>query len=150
MTAYDVIAGLGEETDGGPTSTASEPEAPTTASSSVVENVPILPAVTPDLASRLHMPMRDLQEMVDLLQHRQQMVLFGPPGTGKTYIAKELAKHLVGDDPSRVQLVQFHPSYSYEDFFEGYRPSVTEAGQATFKLQDGPLKALASRSSLPR
>lgn len=139
-SAFDVIASLVKEA-------APEPEGDDV--SPVVESVPSLPSVTEELATRLHMPATSLQEIVDLLQHRQQMVFFGPPGTGKTYVAKELAKHLVGDDPSRVQLVQFHPSYAYEDFFEGYRPSITDAGQATFRLQDGPLKALASTASNP-
>jgi len=99
------------------------------------------------LAASLHMNVADLQEIVDLLQRRQQLVLYGPPGTGKTYVAKELAKHLVGD-PSRVRLVQFHPSYSYEDFFEGYRP-VIEDGHPTFALKDGPLRLLAAEASNP-
>lgn len=106
---------------------------------------PRLPAVTEDVAQALHMDRADLQEIVDLLQTRQQVVLYGPPGTGKTYLAKELAKHLVGD-PSRVRLVQFHPSYSYEDFFEGYRPSQTEDGQPTFALKDGPLRLLVAEA----
>jgi 5-methylcytosine-specific restriction protein B len=108
---------------------------------------PRLPAVTPPVAASLHMNQADLQEIVDLLQQRQQIVLYGPPGTGKTYVAKELAKHLVGD-PSRVRLVQFHPSYSYEDFFEGYRP-VIEDGQPTFALKDGPLRLLAAEAKNP-
>lgn len=143
--AYEVIAALvAPEDDGGDDGDEGDDTAKQgDHGQGPVEEVPQLPAVTDALASKLHMPVPALQEMVDLLQHRQQMVLFGPPGTGKTFVAKELAKHLVGDDKSRVQLVQFHPSYAYEDFFEGYRPHV-ESGQATFRLQDGPLKALAS------
>ena len=92
------------------------------------------------------MPVPALQEIIDLLQIRQQIVLYGPPGTGKTYLAKKLSEHIVGaDDPSRARLVQFHPSYAYEDFFEGYRPAETASGQATFSLQPGPLRDLAGR-----
>lgn len=47
------------------------------------------------------------------------MIFYGPPGTGKTYIAQKLAADLVG--PEQVKLVQFHPAYTYGDFFEGYR-----------------------------
>jgi len=45
-------------------------------------------------------------------------VFYGPPGTGKTFVARKLAATLAGD-PARVRLVQFHPSYAYEDFVEG-------------------------------
>lgn len=110
--------------------------------------VPELPEVTDELAESLHMPREELQEIVDTLQRRQQIVFYGPPGTGKTYLAQELARFLAGaDDPSRVQLVQFHPSYAYEDFFEGYRPTLTESGQPGFALQAGPLRRQAARAT---
>lgn len=106
-----------------------------------------LPRASQQLSDDLFMPLNALQEILDLLDSRKQIVLYGPPGTGKTYIAKALARHIIGaDDPSRVQLVQFHPSYSYEDFFEGYRPHETESGQATFTLQPGPLARIASEA----
>lgn len=108
-----------------------------------------LDAATEDLSSRLHMDRDDLQELVDLLQSRRQIVLYGPPGTGKTYIAKELARHLTGRERTAdVQIVQFHPSYSYEDFFEGYRPASAN-GQVGFELQDGPLRRLARVAGEP-
>lgn len=110
--------------------------------------VPVLPAITQELADGLHMPREELQEFVDVLQQRQQIVFYGPPGTGKTYLAQELARFLAGpDDPSRMQLVQFHPSYAYEDFFEGYRPTLTESGQPGFALQAGPLRRQAARAA---
>lgn len=118
-----------------------EPPAPP-----LVDLVPVLPAVLSDLAGRLHMPVAPLQEIVDLLQTRQQIVFYGPPGTGKTYLARKLSEFLVGDDPSRAQLVQFHPSYAYEDFFEGYRP-VSDGGQATFELKPGPLRLIAGEAA---
>lgn len=112
------------------------------------EAVPALPPVTPALAKALHMPQASLQEIVEVLRARQQVVLYGPPGTGKTYLARKLAEHLVGgDDPSRAQLVQFHPSYAYEDFFEGFRPAESASGQATFTLQPGPLRLIASEAA---
>lgn len=111
------------------------------------DGVPQLPEVTEALADATYMPRPALQEIVDLLQSRQQIVLYGPPGTGKTYLAKKLSEHIVGaDDPSRARLVQFHPSYAYEDFFEGYRPAETASGQATFSLQPGPLRDLAGEA----
>jgi 5-methylcytosine-specific restriction protein B len=111
------------------------------------DDVPDLPRVTEALATATCMPVPALQEIIDLLQTRQQIVLYGPPGTGKTYLAKKLGEHIVGaDDPSRARLVQFHPSYAYEDFFEGYRPAETASGQATFDLQPGPLRDLAGEA----
>lgn len=107
----------------------------------------MLPAVSQSLADELFMPAAPLQELVDLLNRRRQFVIYGPPGTGKTYVAKKLAERLAGaQDPSRVRLVQFHPSYAYEDFFEGFRP-VEKDGQAHFALQDGPLKLMAAEAA---
>ena len=102
------------------------------------------PPVNEDFADRMHMDVGSLQEIVDLLASRRQLVFYGPPGTGKTYLAVELARYLVGpEDRSRVQLVQFHPSYAYEDFFEGFRPTETDRGEATFELAPGPLRRIA-------
>lgn len=107
----------------------------------------MLPAVSHSLADELFMPVAPLQELVDLLNRRRQIVIYGPPGTGKTFVAKKLAERLAGaQDPSRVRLVQFHPSYAYEDFFEGFRP-VEIDGQAHFALQDGPLKLMAAEAA---
>ncbi|NIK55790.1 AAA family ATPase [Kribbella shirazensis] len=111
-----------------------------------VERV-MLPAVSQDLADELYMPVAPLQELVELLNRRRQLVVYGPPGTGKTYVAKKLAERLAGaQDPSRVRLVQFHPSYAYEDFFEGFRP-VEGNGNQPFALQDGPLKLMAAEAA---
>jgi len=143
--AYDVLASYFSEPE-----VVNDDEVVEPPNRPVVETVPRLAAVTEGLAQDLFMDRKDLQEIVDLLQARHQVVLYGPPGTGKTYIAQKLAKHLVGsEDPSRVRLVQFHPSYSYEDFFEGYRPSLSESGQPTFELKDGPLRLLAGEASTP-
>lgn len=70
-----------------------------------------------------------------LLLRKKNLILAGPPGVGKTFAAKRLAYSIMASkDPSRVQMVQFHQSYSYEDFMMGYRP--TEAGG--FALSEGP------------
>lgn len=92
-----------------------------------------LPGATDGLAEQLHVDRAWLDECVELLRDRPQLIFYGPPGTGKTYIAQALATHLAGDN---VRLVQFHPAYSYEDFFEGYRP--LESGG--FALKPGPLR----------
>lgn len=93
----------------------------------------VLPDATEALASTLNVDRAWLDECVALLRDRPQLIFYGPPGTGKTYIATALADHLAGEN---VRLVQFHPSYSYEDFFEGYRPD--PAGG--FVLRPGPMR----------
>lgn len=87
-------------------------------------------------------PPQALQAWADLLLDSRQLIFQGPPGTGKTFMARKLAASIAGD-PSRVELVQFHPSYAYEDFVEGYRPT----GAGTFALQPGPVKRLATRAA---
>ena len=78
------------------------------------------PPVSPELADELLIDEGWLQQQADLLWEYKQLIFYGPPGTGKTYIARRLAGHLA--EPSAVKLVQFHASYTYEDFFEGFRP----------------------------
>ena len=86
----------------------------------------VLPSASVELASRLNIDIGWLDNCIELLRDRPQLVFYGPPGTGKTYIAQALARHIAGVN---VKLVQFHPAYSYEDFFEGYRP--TPAGSVS-------------------
>jgi 5-methylcytosine-specific restriction protein B len=116
---------------------------------SEVETVPqvrafVLPDATRELADDLHVDQVWLQECIDLLRDRPQLIFYGPPGTGKTFIAQKLAAHLAGDN---VKLVQFHPAYSYEDFFEGYRPVQNEAGNFGFELKPGPLRSLVDQAN---
>jgi 5-methylcytosine-specific restriction enzyme B len=87
-----------------------------------------------------------LDEIVTLLADKGQVVLYGPPGTGKTYLAVRLAEAIAGGDPTRVSVVQFHPATSYEDFFEGLRPRVTDAGQVTYERTNGPLVNIVERA----
>lgn len=96
------------------------------------------------LADDLLVSREFITEIVDLLRAKGQIVFYGPPGTGKTYVARALAKALASD-PTRRAVVQFHPSTSYEDFFEGYRPEET-GGQLTYQLRKGPLALLAERA----
>jgi len=92
------------------------------------------------LAEQLLIDKAWLQEVIDLLGEQRQLILYGPPGTGKTYVAQHIARHLT--EPNAVKLVQFHPSYSYEDFFEGYRPVPGEDGKVGFELRPGPFRRI--------
>lgn len=98
-----------------------------------------------ELADQLNLDVEWLQRIEKLLRSKRQVIFHGPPGTGKTYVAQELARYLAGADGS-VQLVQFHPSYAYEDFVEGFRPSLND-GQPGFELRKGPLRRIALDAS---
>ena len=96
------------------------------------------------LADELLFDAAFLREVEALLDDKRQVIFQGPPGTGKTFAARKLAACLAGS-PERVRLVQFHPSYAYEDFVQGYRPVLT-GGQPGFALRDGPLLDAAARA----
>jgi 5-methylcytosine-specific restriction protein B len=104
-----------------------------------------LPNATQELADRIHVGLDWLQDCVELLRDRRQLIFYGPPGTGKTYIAQQLAWHVT--DKGNVKLVQFHPAYSYEDFFEGFRPQEGAGGQIGFTLKAGPLRSLVDKAA---
>ena len=97
------------------------------------------------LAEELHLSAVFLENIETLIDEKKQVIFQGPPGTGKTYVAQKLANHLAGSK-ERVTLVQFHPSYAYEDFVQGFRPTTLENGQPGFELRDGPLRAAAKRA----
>jgi 5-methylcytosine-specific restriction enzyme B len=101
-----------------------------------------------DAAERLLLPREFLARIKRLLADKPQILFYGPPGTGKTFVARTFAQAVTGD-PSRVQLVQFHPSYAYEDFVEGFQPDPAAQG-AGFALVDGPLKRIANRAAADR
>jgi 5-methylcytosine-specific restriction enzyme B len=107
-----------------------------------------LPEPTQQLAEELFVDLGWLAETVDLLRDKHQIVLYGPPGTGKTFLAQELARFLTEQTGGEYRLVQFHPSYSYEDFFEGFRPQPgATAGSVAFSLEPGPLKLLVQQAA---
>ena len=100
----------------------------------------------------------ELEPLLKLLTSNHNLILTGAPGTGKTYLAKQLARRLVAANAAepelmaaklkaQTKLVQFHPSYDYTDFVEGLRP-VTLNGQPSFEHRDGSFKKLCKDALL--
>jgi len=88
------------------------------------------------IASGVFLTEQELEQMLERLHSKKAMILQGPPGVGKTFIAQKLAYALMGAvDNERLEMVQFHQSYSYDDFVRGYRPVAGKAG--SFGLQNG-------------
>lgn len=82
----------------------------------------------------LFIPRKTFVRIIDSIRSRKNLVLQGPPGTGKTYMARRIAWCVTErKDSGLIKLVQFHQSYSYEDFVQGYRPSKSGG----FKLKNG-------------
>jgi len=86
-----------------------------------------------------------LRQAIDRLLSKKNLILQGAPGVGKTYLARRLAYALMEEKASdRIEMVQFHQSYSYEDFLRGYRP-LPESGGG-FGLQDGVFYTFCQRA----
>jgi 5-methylcytosine-specific restriction protein B len=93
------------------------------------------------LARTLLVPEDWLAEVVEQVIQSKQVIFYGPPGTGKTFIGKAIAQHLASKE--NTEIIQFHPSFSYEDFFEGFRPVEKTDGSVSLEKVDGPLKRIA-------
>ena len=95
-----------------------------------------------DALDGLFMDAARLDTILDRLMRKKALILQGPPGVGKTFVARRLAYTLMGErDDSRVCMVQFHPSYSYEDFVQGFRPDGTG-----LRLRNGVFHEFARRA----
>ena len=88
------------------------------------------------IASGVFLQEDELNQFLERLGNKKALILQGPPGVGKTFIARKLAYALMKEvDDIRLEMVQFHQSYSYDDFVRGYRPLAGKAG--SFGLQNG-------------
>lgn len=82
-------------------------------------------------------PEEELGRWARVALRKKQAIFYGPPGTGKTFLAQKLARHLVGGTDGRIELVQFHPAYSYEEFIQGIRPQTLPDGRLSYEWVDG-------------
>ena len=91
-----------------------------------------------------------VDELTDLVRRNKNLILTGAPGTGKTYLAKQVARKIIDNDEyfdEQCNMVQFHPSYDYTDFVEGLRPVTQDNGQIGFKLESGTFKQFCEQAA---
>lgn len=93
--------------------------------------------------------MKPCKPYIDILSTNKNLILTGAPGTGKTYLAKVIAKAMTRvneENHPHYEMVQFHPSYDYSDFVEGLRPVHNAKGEIGFERKDGVFKAFCKKA----
>ena len=109
------------------------------------ETVTKAPQSLDELASELMWEPLRLRMVIHGLEDKGQVIFQGPPGTGKTFVARRIAQWYQ-EQGGDYRIVQFHPSYTYEDFVEGFRPARAGDGQVGFDLVKGPLRLVAEQA----
>lgn len=103
----------------------------------------LAPYTIDDALDGLFMERAEFERILAIWRDKKNMVLQGAPGVGKSFIARRLAYALMGQkDAERVEVVQFHQSYGYEDFVQGYRPTA----DGGFELKDGVFHRFCERA----
>ncbi len=106
----------------------------------VVENEPYS---IEEAVAEVFMEAEEFESILELLKRKKNVILQGPPGVGKTFICKKLAYSLMEEvAEDRLRMIQFHQSYTYEDFVQGFRPSGTG-----FRLKDGIFHTFVKQAS---
>lgn len=127
-------------------SVAGSSQIPAIAKIDKIKNPEIISAINNILNGEKIMQNNSLADnLTDLLQHAHNLILHGAPGTGKTFLAKEIAKKM-GCSQDEIGFVQFHPSYDYTDFVEGLRPKNQSGGEIGFERKDGIFKEFCKRA----
>lgn len=108
------------------------------------DSTPYPPYDAEDFLSEVFMDKDSYETLVALVRNKQNVILQGAPGVGKTFVAERLAYSIMGvRDKDRITTIQFHQSYSYEDFIMGFRPTTTGIG---YELHDGVFYTFCKRA----
>jgi hypothetical protein len=100
-----------------------------------------------DLAGETLMDEALLGSWIRAINRKGQAIIFGPPGTGKTYVAERLRRHLLSGAYGVAELVQFHPAYAYEDFIQGLRPETNSNGALAYRMIPGRFMEFCERAA---
>ncbi|OZM56330.1 AAA family ATPase [Lottiidibacillus patelloidae] len=95
------------------------------------------------LSKEVFMDLEKIEDAIESLEYKKNIILQGPPGVGKTFVAKRLAYlHMEKKQIENIEMVQFHQSYSYEEFIRGFKPN----DEGHFELQDGIFYSLCKQA----
>ena len=99
-----------------------------------------------DCAHETKLDSTEIENFINIIKQKQNVVFYGPPGTGKTFLAKKLSRVLASESDGFIETIQFHPSYSYEDFIQGVRPVAKPGGMITYSVVPGRFLDVCSRA----